>query len=350
MTLLRRLRLPAVAIALAASLMLGTFAAGTLEIWFVDVEGGQATLVVTPSGQSILIDAGYSPQNWRGATPSVPNGRDPSRILAAIEAAGISRLDYVLVTHFHPDHVGGVPDIAAKVPVGTFLDYGEPLTDDASALNWFRNYQPARSKGRHIVIRPGDRIALEGVDAEVVSAAGALLSKPLQRAGVANTACRDIEDFVEDGTENYGSIGVLLTYGAFSFLDLGDLSGNTLTRLACPIDMIGRVSAYLISHHGHYDSNVPALYAALRPQVAIMNNSAARGGDPDAFRTLHAQTAMDLWQLHFSRSIGVENAPDSFIANTDDGTTGHALHLSASADGSFRLLNDRNGFSKTYRR
>ena len=158
-----------------------------------------------------------------------------------------------------------LPDIAAKIPVGTFIDYGEPLTDDPSALNWFRNYVPARTRGTHIVIRPGERIPFQGIDADIVSAAGALITTPLRGGGAgvgaANAACRELEDFPEDGTENYGSIGVLLTYGAFRFLDLGDLSRNTLTRLACPANLLGRVSAYLVSHHGDYDTNVPVLFA-----------------------------------------------------------------------------------------
>ena len=119
----------------------------------------------------------------------------------------------------------------------------------------------------------------------------------------------ELEDFTEDGTENYRSVGVMFRFGAFRFLDLGDLSGNTLTGLACPKNLIGTVSAFLIAHHGDYDSNVPALYAGLRPQVSIMNNGATKGGAPVAFTTLHAQTGMDLWQLHASQNPGAENAP-----------------------------------------
>jgi hypothetical protein len=154
---------------------------------------------------------------------------------------------------------------------------------------------------------------------------------------------------VEDGTENFRSLGVVLRFGAFRFAALGDLSGNTLGRLVCPTNLVGEVSAYLISHHGDYDSNLPALYAALRPRVAIMNNGVTKGGSPDAFRTLRARPEIeDLWQLHESRNRGALNSPDHLIANVDDGSTAYWLRLTAFEGGGFRLVNSRTGFTKTY--
>ena len=311
--------------------------ARTLEIYFIDVEGGQATLLLTPEGESLLIDAGYA-----------RNGRDAERIVAVAREAGIDHLDYLLVTHYHPDHVGGVPGVAAKLPVGTFIDYGAPLGIDRMTTGGFLAYQPVRALGRHIEARAGERLPLKGVDTEIVSAGGTLLARPLRGAGEKNAACETAEDFVEDGTENYRSIGVLFRFGAFRFLDLGDLSGNTLTRLACPRNLLGTVSAFLIAHHGAYDSNVPALYTALRPQVAIMNNGVTRGGAPATFATLRAQAGMDLWQLHTSENPGAANAPEPFIANLDDGTTAYWLKLTANEDGSFRIANGRTGWTKAY--
>ena len=321
-----------------------------LEIYFIDVEGGQATLLVTPTGESMLIDTGYGPRGARGAIPAVPNGRDAGRILAAIREAGVERIDYLLITHFHPDHVGGLPELASKIPIGAFIDYGMPLGTDRMAANGFRNYEPVRLTGRHIQARAGDRLPLKGIDADIVSSDGTLIARAIGDGGETNSACTSLENHPEDGTENFRSVGVMFRYGAFRFLDLGDLSGNTLTRLACPKNLLGRVSAYLIAHHGDYDSNVPALYAALRPRVAIMNNGVTRGGSPDAFQTLRAQPAIeDLWQLHFSQNPGALNAEDRFIANVDDGSmTSFALRLTAYEDGSFRIINARTGFTKTY--
>ncbi len=350
-------------------------AAKTLDIYFIDVEGGQSTLIVTPAGQSMLIDAGYGPRGGgRGGASGAPTGaasaappatqsmtqqasgapmgaapgRDAARIMAVINQAGLARLDYLLVTHFHPDHVGGVPEVASRIPVGTFVDYGMPLGFDRMTTGGFRDYEPIRARATHIEARPGDRLPLKGIEADIVSAGGTLLAKALRSGGHTNASCTMLEDHPEDGTENFRSVGVMFRFGRFRFLNLGDLSGNTLTRLACPRDLLGQVSVYLIAHHGDYDSNVPALYGALRPQVAIMNNGVTKGGSPDAFKTLHAQPGMDLWQLHASRNPRSLNAPDEFLANVDEGVTSFPLTLSAHADGSFRIVNGRTDFSKSY--
>lgn len=315
-------------------------AARTLDIFFIDVEGGQATLMVTPAGESLLIDAGYG---GRGG------GRDPARILEVMREAHIERLDYLLITHFHPDHAGGVPELVSKVPIGTFIDYGDPLGFDRMTTGSFRGYEPIRSQGRHIQPQPGDLLPLKGVEARVVSAGGALISKPLDGGGETNDACVDVEDHPEDGTENFRSLGVMFRFGRFRFFDPGDLSGNTLTRTVCPKNLLGTASVYLIAHHGDYDTNVPALYAALRPRVAIMNNGVRKGGSPSAFKTLRAAPGLeDFWQLHESRNPGAVNAPSSFIANTDEGETAYWIKLTATDDGSFQIANARTGFSKTY--
>jgi len=319
--------------------LIASAATRSLDIFFIDVEGGESTLIVTAARQSLLIDAGYG---GRG-------GRDPARILAAAREAGIDHIDYLLITHFHSDHVGGVPELSALMPIDAFLDYGEPLGSDRMAIGGFRNYEPIRKQHRHLQPKPGDRLPLEGVDADIVSAAGAVLSKPLPGGGQKNPACATLEDQPEDGTENFRSIGLRLRFGAFRFVDLGDLSGNTLGSLVCPTNPLGTASVYLVPHHGNFDSNVPAVVAALRPRVAIMNNGATKGGAPEAFATLHHQPGLeDLWQLHASRNQRAENSADSFIANVDEGQTGYWIKLTASDDGTFTVVNGRNGFSKTY--
>jgi len=338
MTRPRPVLLTLVILALIPALAGVVVGASTLEILFIDVEGGACTLLVTPAGESLLIDAGYGGRE----------GRDPDRILAAAAEAGIDRIDYLLITHFHSDHVGGVPEIASRIPIGTFIDYGSPLGTDRMAVRGFQQYEPVRGSNPHIKPRPGDRLPLEGIEAVVVSVGGALLSAPLPGAGRVNDACVNVEDHPEDGTENFRSIGVMFRFGAFRFLALGDLSGNTLTGQACPKDLLGEVSAYLVAHHGDYDTNVPALYAALRPRAAIMNNGVTKGGSPDALKTLHSQPDLDLWQLHASRNLGAVNSTEDLIANLDDGATRYAIRLTAQSDGSFRIVNGRTGFAKAY--
>ena len=322
-------------IALAAGTLKG---AGTLDIYFIDVEGGQSTLVITPAGETVLIDAGYGARN----------GRDPDRIMATIHAAGADHIDYFLATHFHPDHVGGVPELAARIPINTFIDYGSPMGTDRMATGSFRTYEESRRRGQHLMPQPGDRLPFKGVEAEVVSAAGVLVSKPLRGGGQANGACATLQEQEEDGTENFRSIGVRFTFGAFKFVDLGDLSGNTLGMLVCPVNLVGEASVYLVSHHGNYDTDVPAVLAALKPQVAIMNNGLTKGGAPTAFVNLHRQPGLELWQLHASRNDGAQNAEDFFIANVDDGATAYWIKLRANDDGRFTMFNSRTGFVKQY--
>ncbi len=330
------------AIGLLILLLAAPAVARDLEIFFIDVEGGQATLIVTPTGQSLLIDAGYG----RGT-------RDPERILAAVREAGIERIDYLLITHFHGDHVGGVPELASRIPIGTFVDYGGPLGTpygaDRMSVRGFAAYEPIRSLGVHLQPKPGERLPVTGVEVDVVSAGGVLLSAPLPGGGRENDGCTMLEDHPEDGTENFRSLGVVLRSGAFGFVDLGDLSGNTLQKLVCPRNLLGETSVYLIAHHGDYDSDASAIYTALKPRVAVMNNGVTKGGDPATVRTVQAHSGLDLWQLHASRREGARNAPDDFISNIDDdGTTAHWIRLTASADGSFVVVNGRNGFTKRY--
>jgi competence protein ComEC len=320
-------------------LLAATASARDLEIYFIDVEGGQSTLIVTPAGKSVLVDAGYG--GARGP-------RDSDRILAVLHEAGVDRINYMLVTHFHPDHLGGLPAVAERVPIDMFIDYGEPMGTDRMALGVFRAYEPIRATRPHLHPNAGDFLPLEDVEVQILSEGGTLIQKPLPGAGQHNPACEMVEDYVDDGTENFRSIGFRLRLGAFRFVDLGDLSGNTLTSLACPVDLLGPASVYLVAHHGNYDSNVPALLAALRPQASILNNGPIKGGVRDSLATLLAQPDMDLWQLHESRNRDAQNAPDEFIANVDDGATSYWLKLTAKDDGSFELLNPRTGFVKRY--
>lgn len=321
-----------------------TLSARSLDIYFIDVEGGQATLIVTPAGESLLIDAGYA-----------RDSRDPDRILAAVRDAGLERLDFLLVTHFHSDHVGGVPELATRIPIGTFIDYGDPLGTpygaDRMTLRNFALYEPVRQGRPHLKPQPGERLPLAGVDATVVSSGGALLSAPLPGGGQANAACENLEHHPEDGTENFRSLGVVLRYGAFGFLDVGDLSGNTLPKLFCPRNLVGEVSVYLIAHHGNYDSDAAAVYSALNPRVAVMNNGRTKGGDPWTFKTVRSHPGVDLWQLHASARPQAQNSADDFIANHDDPDQeceGHWIKLTASDDGSFRVTNGRTGQTRTY--
>jgi beta-lactamase superfamily II metal-dependent hydrolase len=316
---------------------IGAAARETLDIYFIDVEGGQSTLIATPAGESLLIDAGYSGFGDRDAT----------RVMDAVREAGLTRIDTLLVTHFHGDHDGGVPALARRIPIHTFVDYGSPVETAESTTAPYQAYAVVRSKSVHVQPKPGERLPLAGVVVDVVTAGGALLSKPLSGAGQPNPACASFEPRADDPSENARSLGVRVGFGAFRFLDLGDLNWNPLGRLACPNNLVGPVDLYLVPHHTNSDSNVPAFLAAVHPRVIVSNNGAEKGGAADALASLH-RLGVDVWQLHASRAEGARNSNTPLIANVDDGATSHWIKVSASADGSFTVTNHRTGATKAY--
>jgi competence protein ComEC len=319
-----------------------------LHIYFVDVEGGQSTLFVTPAGQSLLIDTGW-PDN---------NGRDADRIVAAARKAGISKIDYVLITHFHDDHVGGAPQLAARIPIGTFIDHGENReTTNAGTVKDWNAYQAllATGKYQHITPKPGDALPVKGIQATIISSDGALIDKPLTDkplagAGEENPNCKNAQSYPADQTENARSLGTFINFGKLRILDLGDLTHDKETPLVCPINKIGKIDIYIVSHHGAANSGSPAFVHGLAPRVAIMDNGAKKGGNPPAWDIIENSPGLEnLWQLHFSDEGGAaHNVAPEFIANPDGPDAGNYLELTAHPDGSFEVFNSRTQKSKSY--
>jgi len=314
-----------------------------LQAYFIDVEGGQSTLFVTPSGRSLLIDTGW-PDN---------NGRDAERIVAAAKLAGISKIDYVLITHFHTDHVGGVPQLAKLIPIGTFIDHGpnRELTDEVNGN--FDAYKKTLTGGtyQHIVAKPGDTLPIQGIDVRVISADGQLIDKPLAGAGQPNSYCAASETRPDDQTENSRSLGTLITFGKLRILDLGDLTWDKERQLMCPINKLGKIDILVVSHHGWNQSSSPALIDAIQANVAIMDNGEKKGGSTPVLDTIRkAPGLVALWQLHFSDEGGAEhNTSAAYIANLSGSTdNGNYLKLSASPDGNFAVFNSRTQESKSY--
>jgi beta-lactamase superfamily II metal-dependent hydrolase len=315
-------------------------ASSSLEIYFVDVEGGQATLIVAPSGESMLIDTG---------SPGF-DGRDPDRIVAAAKAANVSRIDCLIITHHHSDHVGGVAQLAERMPIGSFIDHGPSVETGTQAAELAAAYSKASQKGRHRVIMPGDQIPLRGVEVQVLTANGRRIVAPLEGAGRPNPFCAGVKRQADDLTENARSVGILVTFGKFRFIDLGDLTVNKELDLMCPNNSVGTVDVYLTSHHGLKLSGSPALVHALHPRVAIMNNGARKGGEAEAWKIVQASPGLeDLWQLHYAIAGGKQNnVAEKYIANPDEPCEGKYLVVSAQADGGFTVTNSRSGFSKNY--
>jgi beta-lactamase superfamily II metal-dependent hydrolase len=340
----------------------------SLTIYVVDVEGGNATLFVTPARASVLIDSG------NGGPAAV---RDVDRIMAAVKDAGLTGIDHLITTHWHGDHFGGMPELARRIPIRNYVDHG-PNVQPSPATDEFlqKVYPPLYGASRHTIARPGDVIPIAGVDWRIVSAAGDVLKTPLPGAGASNTYCTGFTPQEVDRTENAQSVGSVITFGRFRVAHLGDLTWNKEFDLMCPNNRIGTVDLFVVSHHGQPSSNSPALVHALRSRAAIINNGTRKGGQPEAMRVIHSAPALeDVWQIHFSLLSGQEYTPPGlFIANSVDdppsampvaampppqpggGAAPPPVHngpaywikVSAQSDGSFSVTNARNGFTKRY--
>jgi competence protein ComEC len=318
-------------------------AAKTFDAYFIDVEGGQATLMVAPSGESMLVDTG-----WAGF-----NNRDADRIAAAAKLAGVKQIDYLVITHFHADHVGGVPQLVAKLPVKHFVDHGPNNETGAAPDALYSAYKNAWGSSEHMVVKPGDKIPVKGLDIVVVSANGELLSSPLKGAGQPNPQCGKDVRRREDKSENARSTGTLITYGKFRMIDLGDLTWNKEQDLVCPVNKLGTVDLYLTTHHGMDMSGSATIVHALKARVAIMNNGATKGASKPAWEVVRTSPGLlDLWQVHYAVNGGADhNVNEQLIANPDEAhDQGNYLKLSAESNGNFTVTNPRNGVTKTYKR
>jgi beta-lactamase superfamily II metal-dependent hydrolase len=358
---------PAVLLAAAVSLVAQS-ARTALDIYLVDVEGGNATLFVAPSGESLLIDTGNG-----GAAAQ----RDGERILAAAKDAGIGQIDHLITTHWHGDHFGAMEFLASKLPIKHYIDHGVSVEAPTPGNAFVREGYPALyGKATHTVAKPGDKVSIAGLDWRIVASGGQHTTSPLPGAGKPNATCADYKAGTPDPGENAQSVGSVVAFGRFKVAHLGDLTWNKEFELMCPNNPIGTVDLFVVSHHGQAISNSPQLVHALRPRVAIMNNGTRKGGQPDAMKVLHSSPGLeDLWQVHFSLLSGQEyTVPGMFISNiVDDQQAGmpiaptaapapgpgaapppahngqaYWLKVSASRDGSFSVTNARNSFTKKY--
>jgi competence protein ComEC len=343
----------------------------TLDIYVVDVEGGNATLFVAPSGQSLLIDTG----NF------APDGgvRDAGRIMLAARDAHLTQIDNLIITHWHGDHYGGLAELAKQIPIQHFIDHG-PNVQPAEAVDEFlaKVYPQLYAGKRHTVAKPGDKIAVAGLDIEVVSSTGEPIKTPVAGApgaGSPNPYCASFKGG-DNNAEDPMSVAVHITFGKFRTVHLGDLTKNKEFELMCPNNRLGTVDLFLGLHHGVDSSNSEVMIHATHPRVAIMNNGTRKGGPPDVMKVLFSSPGLeDLWQMHFSQLGGQEyTVPGMFIANLNDqpltampvapiaapppgpNTPPPPAHngpafwfkVQARTDGTFTVTNTRNGFSKTY--
>jgi competence protein ComEC len=390
---------------LAAALLLSFALAATLvaaqapsskplDIYVVDTEGGKAALFVSPTGQSLLIDSGN------------PGGRDTDRIMEVVNQAGLKQIDFLISTHYHGDHVGGLTELVKRIPVGTFIDHGPSVEPKEQVQGFQAAYGELYAKAKHMVAKPGDKVPITGLDWRIVTSAGKALKTPLPGGGKPNPECAKFTPKEMSNEDDNGqSVGSVVTLGQFRLVDLGDLLWNREQELMCPNNPIGTVDLYLVTHHGLDQSGSPVLVHALQPRVAVMQNGTRKGAGTQAMPTMRTSPGLeDIWMLHWSYGAGIEqNSAGVFIANVEDNATiagiltspagqggpgrggpapaagsaasptpvatpqaqppqqgagrGNApaahspayyIKISARPDGSFTVTNSRNGFSKTY--
>jgi competence protein ComEC len=314
-----------------------------LEIYWIDAEGGAATLIVGPGGQSLLVDSANR----------TPDDRDANRILATARRAGITKIDMLLTTHFHSDHIGAMPALAKLIPIDRYLDHGESVEIARPAVAAAYQAYVEQSAGKRRILKPGDRIPLAGVDIETIISAGQPIAKALKGAGARNDCADFIAHAPEQDPDNDQSVGILVTFGTFRFIDMGDLTWNYEQKLVCPNNLIGTVDVYQTTHHGLDRSNSPQFIRAIQPKVVVMNNGPRKGGQPSVFETLRKSPALeDIWQGHLALGApAAVNTDQRMIANLEPTAecSGNLLKASVAPDGTYTMTNMRNGFSKSYR-
>jgi beta-lactamase superfamily II metal-dependent hydrolase len=348
--------IPALLLAVPATLPAADAPAKPLRVVSIDMEGGGGTLFVTPQGRSVLLDAGW-PAGIRG-TPLAQSSAN--RILAATKALGVSKIDYLIITHYHLDHVGGIQDLLAAMPVGEIIDHGPnrelapagTMPGPTATASLYARYEALLDGRKHRSVKAGDRITVGPLTLDIVSADRGLVPAALKGAGGPTPGCEAprLPDIGNGGEENPRSIGIVASYGKARIVSLADLTADVEIGLVCPVNRLGLADLLVVSHHGSQLSTTPPLLAALQPRVALMANGATKGGDARVFQTVAAAPSHPVvWQLHYATKSPEVNRPAEFIANPDgveDG--GFALDASVWPDRRMTVTNLRTGYSEEY--
>jgi competence protein ComEC len=298
----------------------------TLDFYFVDVEGGAATLIVAPSGESVLIDCG------------APGDRDATRIAAAAKVAGLKQIDHLIATHWHSDHFGGTPDLVKRIPVAHFYHRGiTPKGDEGAKYDEMIAEFKRCSSGKATILKAGDVLALSSSDVKILTVCGSGQFLPDRPNAPKNPLAAQFVPQPPDSSDNAQSLGFLLSFGGFKFVDLGDLTWNMEQKLVDPTDKVGQIDVFQTTHHGLEVSNNSVLIKTLNPRVAVFNNGPKKGGHPDVTTTLRSLPEIRaIYQLHKNLNAREsENTTADHIANMSDTSDckGEYIKLSVAPNG-----------------
>ncbi len=361
------------------ALVTPALAADALKVVAIDVEGGGGTLFVAPDGTSLLVDTGWP--GGAGLLPS-PDGAQNSadRIVAAAKKLGVKKLDYVIITHYHMDHAGGVTELAKRIPIGTFIDHGPnvehvgphdvvpPDLKGGEPDDLYPKYLAVIKGHKHIVAKPGQVIPMGAMTDTIVASDAVPMTKPLPGAGAKNPACDTAEALSvkdEGGVENTHSVASLISFGKVKVAAFGDLSWKVEHALSCPVTRLGPVQVLIATQHGSGISSNPASIADMKPEVVVMGSSGKKGGDQGPIETIKASPGLQgFWQLHDSYAHPEWAKDKDYVANLNPASAdvakyakamfttppdqGYDIALSITKDGGVTVTNSRNGFSKTY--
>jgi glyoxylase-like metal-dependent hydrolase (beta-lactamase superfamily II) len=356
-----------------------------LQMIPMDVEGGGGTLFVTPHGKSVLIDTG-NPD--RGAHPN-------SQVIAdTAKAFGIKKIDYVIITHYHVDHIGGLEGLLKRIPIGTFIDHGVnrevPGTQSPGGLigpDWrtlgpdgkpragrggtvpppptvipppgstaagYNHYLELIKGHPHRVVKPGERLNVDGMDILFVDVDDVPIGRVLPGGGDRPAACATMQPMGPNGgEENAHSTSSLITYGKTRIAAFGDLTWNAEQKLFCPVDKVGKVDIVLASHHGLQFSNSPAMVESLQPKIVLVGNAIRKGDDPERMRSYMANPRFaSMWHLHITQGHDELDGDKNQIANINSNPAddkSYNLRLRIRKDGDITVINERNGYNKSYK-
>jgi len=337
-----------------------------LKIVVPDVEGGAAVLFVTPEGKSLLIDTGWppgigGPRAVPGAPPPPPLPSSADRIAAAAASLGVRKIDYLIMTHYHLDHLGGIQALLAKLPVGVFIDHGpnreEPPANATprqlafATATLYPKWVTAYQGHEHITAQVGQTLDIGSMHLQFVTSDGHVPDAPLPGAGQSNPLCAGVPPMDHNGgEENARSVGTVITFGKTRILDLGDLTWNKEMELLCPANKIGKVDVYFVTGHGMDLSSSPPT-GALDPLVALMQNGPRKGGDEKVIKTVNTYPDLKgFWRAHYSVRYPELNGDPNYIANLDSAPDqGYSIGLDITPAGDITVTNGRNQFSKTYK-